>query len=171
MCFTGWAAFSCCRPPISRAPQKRAIRSRSRVRVYDAALRFGLGCALSSSTFRAKSKAEFFSARRRNIGARTASHLIFERQHHLTDYLVAKFFFSLSRIAQFPKVFSPPRSRPCDILWTFLRTSTNPYPLLTVVPRAGGGCRGRCRYSSGIRLAPCALQPTVGVGLAIVLTQ
>ena len=63
MCFTGAAAFSCCRPPISRAPQERAIRSRSRVRVYAAALRSGFGCALSCGTFRAKNTADFYSAR------------------------------------------------------------------------------------------------------------
>ena len=61
--FTGGAAVSCCRSPIPSSPQEHAIRLRSRVRVYAAALRSGLGCALSCSTFRATSKADFFSAR------------------------------------------------------------------------------------------------------------
>ena len=44
MCITGGTAFSCYRSPIPRPPQERAIRSRSRVLVYAAALRSGLGC-------------------------------------------------------------------------------------------------------------------------------
>ena len=70
----GGAAFSCCRSPIPSPPQERAIRSRSRVRIYAAALRSGLGCALSCRIFRTKRKAVFFQriAQRHNIDAGTA---------------------------------------------------------------------------------------------------
>ena len=93
----GGGAFSCCRSPIPGLPQERAIRSRSRVRVYAAALRSGLGCAPSCSTCRAQSETDFFSAtipQRHNIDEGAGFYFIFERQHHRTDFSVANVFCS-----------------------------------------------------------------------------
>ena len=92
----GGAVFSCCRPPIPRGRQKRAIRSRSRVRVYATALRSGFGCAPSRSTFRAKSKAELLSARSSTPRRRPPHSVLF----HVREAALSKnfcwwqFFFS-----------------------------------------------------------------------------
>ena len=59
-CHTRGAALSCCRPPISKDHPKSVACSRSRVRLYAAALRSGLGPVQQHASCQPSSKGNHF---------------------------------------------------------------------------------------------------------------